>query len=37
MVAHHFCTQVNEDFAQCVPFDGNTRDASLSERGSDQA
>jgi Protein of unknown function (DUF1264) len=30
MVAHHFCSQVNEDFAQCVIFDGNTRDANLN-------
>jgi len=30
MVAHHFCSQVNEDFAQCVLFDGNTRDANLN-------
>ncbi|MAM88805.1 MAG: outer membrane or secreted lipoprotein [unclassified Hahellaceae] len=30
MEAHHFCTQVNEDFAQCVLFDGNTRDANLN-------
>src|SRR5690606_4843803 len=30
MTAHHFCHQVNEDFAQCVLFDGNTEDASLT-------
>jgi hypothetical protein len=30
MVAHHFCSQVNEDFAQCVLFDGNTHDANLN-------
>ena len=24
MEAHHYCQQVNEDFAQCVLFDGNT-------------
>lgn len=30
MEAHHFCTQVNEDFAQCVLFDGNTEDAKLT-------
>jgi hypothetical protein len=30
MEAHHFCRQVNEDFAQCVLFDGNTRDANLN-------
>jgi hypothetical protein len=29
MVAHHYCRQVNEDFAQCVLFDGNTADANL--------
>lgn len=30
MEAHHFCTQINEDFAQCVLFDGNTKDAKLT-------
>jgi hypothetical protein len=30
MEAHHFCNQVNEDFAQCALFDGNTRDANLN-------
>lgn len=30
MEAHHFCNQVNEDFAQCALFDGNTRDARLN-------
>jgi hypothetical protein len=29
MEAHHFCRQVNEDFAQCALFDGNTADANL--------
>lgn len=29
MEAHHFCRQVNQDFAQCVLFDGNTRQANL--------
>ena len=29
MEAHHFCRQVNQDFLQCVLFDGNTRDANL--------
>lgn len=29
MEAHHFCHQVNEDFAQCVLFDGNTQQANL--------
>jgi hypothetical protein len=30
MTAHHFCHQVNEDFAQCVLFDGNAEDANLN-------
>jgi hypothetical protein len=30
MEAHHFCHQVNEDFAQCALFDGNTKDANLN-------
>ena len=30
MEAHHFCNQVNEDFAQCVLFDGNSRDANMN-------
>jgi len=30
MEAHHFCNQVNEDFSQCVLFDGNTRHANLN-------
>lgn len=30
MEAHHFCNQVNEDFAQCVLFDGNTEEANLT-------
>jgi hypothetical protein len=29
MEAHHFCHQVNEDFAQCALFDGNTESANL--------
>jgi hypothetical protein len=29
MEAHHYCNQMNEDFAQCVLFDGNTGDARL--------
>ena len=29
MEAHHYCNQVNEDFAQCVLFDGNNADARL--------
>jgi hypothetical protein len=30
MEAHHFCHQLNEDFAQCALFDGNTRQAKLT-------
>ncbi|HVJ38053.1 MAG TPA: OBAP family protein [Stenotrophomonas sp.] len=30
MEAHHFCRQVNEDFAQCALFDGNGVDANLN-------
>jgi hypothetical protein len=30
MEAHHFCKQVNEDFAQCVLFDGDDADANLN-------
>jgi hypothetical protein len=30
MEAHHFCHQMNEDFAQCALFDGNTADANLN-------
>jgi hypothetical protein len=30
MEAHHFCNQANQDFAQCVLFDGNGRDANLN-------
>ena len=30
MEAHHYCRQVNQDFAQCVLFDGNGRDANLN-------
>jgi hypothetical protein len=29
MEAHHYCTQLNEDFHQCVIFDGNHRAARL--------
>jgi hypothetical protein len=29
MESHHFCDQVNEDFAQCVLYDGNTAGARL--------
>jgi hypothetical protein len=28
--AHHFCRQVNEDFAQCALYDGNTEEANLN-------
>ncbi|MFL6587494.1 MAG: OBAP family protein [Luteimonas sp.] len=30
MEAHHFCRQVNEDFAQCALFDGSAVDANLT-------
>lgn len=30
MEAHHYCNQVNEDFAQCTLFDGNTEKANLT-------
>lgn len=29
MESHHYCNQVNEDFAQCVLYDGNTEGARL--------
>jgi len=29
MEAHHYCRQVNEDFIQCILFDGNTDEANL--------
>lgn len=29
MEAHHYCSIINEDFIQCVIFDGNARDAKL--------
>lgn len=29
MSAHHYCRQVNQDFLQCVLFDGNTKEANL--------
>jgi hypothetical protein len=29
MESHHYCDQVNEDFAQCVLYDGNGEDARL--------
>lgn len=28
--AHHYCHQMNHDFAQCILFDGNTKDASMN-------
>jgi hypothetical protein len=30
MEAHHYCRQVNEDFAQCVLFDSNARTANMN-------
>ncbi len=30
MEAHHYCHQVNEDFAQCVLFDGNTGKSNMN-------
>jgi hypothetical protein len=30
MVAHHFCRQVNDDFAQCALFNGAGSDANLN-------
>ena len=30
MEAHHFCKQVNQDFAQCALYDGNTAEANLT-------
>ena len=30
MEAHHFCRQMNQDFAQCVLFDGNSEDANMN-------
>src|SRR5690554_13587 len=30
MIAHHYCHQVNEDFAQCLLFDGNKDTAKLN-------
>lgn len=29
MEAHHYCKGMNEEFAQCVIFDGNTADANI--------
>jgi len=30
MEAHHYCRQVNQDFTQCVLFDGNTATANMN-------
>lgn len=30
MEAHHYCRQVNQDFAQCVLFDGNSESANMN-------
>jgi hypothetical protein len=30
MEAHHYCHQMNQDFAQCVLFDGNTKAANMN-------
>ena len=30
MEAHHFCRQVNEDFAQCILFDGHSDEANMN-------
>ncbi len=30
MEVHHYCRQMNEDFAQCALFDGNAKDANLN-------
>lgn len=30
MEAHHFCHQMNEDFAQCVLFDGNSKTSNMN-------
>jgi hypothetical protein len=30
MEAHHYCHQINEDFAQCVLFDGNGKTANMN-------
>jgi hypothetical protein len=29
MESHHYCDQVNEEFAQCILYDGNTADARI--------
>jgi hypothetical protein len=30
MESHHYCHQVNQDFAQCVLFDGNTEESNMN-------
>jgi len=30
MEAHHYCHQMNEDFAQCMLFDGNSKTANMN-------
>jgi hypothetical protein len=30
MEAHHYCHQMNQDFAQCVLFDGNSKTANMN-------
>lgn len=30
MEAHHYCHQMNEDFAQCILFDGNSKTANMN-------
>jgi hypothetical protein len=30
MEAHHYCHQMNEDFAQCMLFDSNTKNANMN-------
>jgi hypothetical protein len=30
VIAHHYCHQMNEDFAQCILLDGNTKNANLT-------
>lgn len=30
MESHHYCNQVNEDFAQCILFDSNSKDARMN-------
>ena len=30
MEAHHYCKKLNEDFSQCLLYDGNTKNANLT-------